>query len=497
MMHGRQRLMLNNDRTKIRAIQGHTLSTLEYDKLYERIISIPFFQNWRGWGGNTPNMVIVELKNEPTLMNWRRLGLLKPSVNARIHTMKAIVGTDELNHVATDVTMYAYVRIRDLFEYHPRIDMYITPNGRIVTPHGIPWSAVEIIRRNQDGNIIDKNTITAEPTPRAPAAKRVQSRDSMGRRFERPTSDLIPQTESPDRQIITKDGQLLWSGFHNMLERRVYARDGREQFRQLQILKGVFKTERCRYDANRDPNNRCRAGERCNFRHSVDTDEDISRMITPIRQKVFRELYDDKFALPDEILHEIGAISTQEYDIRQDKKEAFAARREEDIAARREHNRRIRPRRSMSPPISVNSNESRVNRSRTPTPPGANQGRVLALENIDDTNAERQRDNTSAGMAERSEEHSDTDIEDAAPIEAQDADINMEAIPEDESAPLLEADNLNVVATEPQADFCASDDAMDIDPEAETAAPETVVQIVATNTGVEVATSPQEGIVTA
>ena len=147
----------------------------------------------------------------------------------------------------------------------------------------------------------------------------------------------------------------------------------------------------------------------------------------------------------------------------------------------------------MSPPISVNSNESGVNRNRTPTPPGANQGRVPALENIDDTNAERQRDNTSAGMAERSEEHSDTDIEDAAPIEAKDNDVNMEAIPEDGSVPILEADNLNVVVTEPLADFCASDDAMDINPEAETAAPE----IVAENTGIEVETSPQEGIVTA
>ena len=147
----------------------------------------------------------------------------------------------------------------------------------------------------------------------------------------------------------------------------------------------------------------------------------------------------------------------------------------------------------MSPPISVKSNESRVNRSRTPTPPNANQGSVLAIENIDDTNAERQRDNTSAGMAERSEEHSDTDLEDAAPIEAKDNDVNMEAIPEDGSVPILEADNLNIVATEPQADFCASDDAMDIGPEAGTAAPE----IVAANTGVEVETSPQEGIVTA
>ena len=61
MMHGRQRLMLNHDKTKIRAVQGHTLDLFEYDRLYERIISIPFFENWREWGGNTPNMAVVEL----------------------------------------------------------------------------------------------------------------------------------------------------------------------------------------------------------------------------------------------------------------------------------------------------------------------------------------------------------------------------------------------------------------------------------------------------
>ena len=108
------------------------------------------------------------------------------------------------------------------------------------------------------------------------------------------------------------------------------------------------------------------------------------------------------------------------------------------------------------------------------------------------------RDNTSAGIAGRSEEeHSDTDVEAAAPIEAQDDDINMEAIPENQPAPLLAIDDRSVVETTPQVDFGVSDDAMDIDPEAETAAPETVVEIVATNTGVEVATSPQEGIVNA
>ena len=123
--------------------------------------------------------------------------------------------------------------------------MYITPNGRIVTPQALPWSAVEMIRRSHDGNIIDKDTITAEPTPRAPAAKRVQSRDSRGQQYP---LRLIPRMASPDRTIITKDGRELNSGFANMLERRTFG-PPQHQLRQLQMLKGVYKTETCRYDA--------------------------------------------------------------------------------------------------------------------------------------------------------------------------------------------------------------------------------------------------------
>ena len=150
------------------------------------------------------------------------------------------------------------------------------------------------------------------------------------------------------------------------------------------------------------------------------------------------------------------------------------------------------------PPTSANSSEPRIIRSRTPTPPGAKQDNVPAIEDVSDTNAERQRDNTSVGIAGRSEEeHSETDVEAAAPIEAKDNDINMEAIPENQPAPLLAIDDRSVVETTPQVDFGVSDDAMEIDPEAETAAPETVVEIVATYTGVEVATSLQEGIVDA
>ena len=148
--------------------------------------------------------------------------------------------------------------------------------------------------------------------------------------------------------------------------------------------------------------------------------------------------------------------------------------------------------------MSASSSEPRIIRSRTPTPPGARQGNVPAVEDVSDTNAERQRDNTSAGIAGRSEEeHSDTDVEAAAPIEAQDDDINMEAIPENQPAPLLAIDNSSVVETTPQVNTEASDDAMALDPEAETAAPETVVEIVATYTGVEVATSLEEAIVDA
>ena len=149
--------------------------------------------------------------------------------------------------------------------------------------------------------------------------------------------------------------------------------------------------------------------------------------------------------------------------------------------------------------MSASSNEPRINRSRTPTPPGAKQDNVPTVEDVSDTNAERQRDNTSGGLDGRSEdEHSDTDVEEAAaPVEANDNDINMEAIPENEQTPLLAIDNSDVVESTPQVDYEASGNAMALDPEAETAAPETVVEIVATYAGVDVATSLEEGIVDA
>ena len=162
--------------------------------------------------------------------------------------------------------------MKDLFEFTPKIEMYITPNGRIVTQHALPWSAVEMVRRNNDGFIIDKDTITAGPPPRAPAAnKRVQSRDSMGQRYPLNT----PRMPTPERTIIAKSGALLRTGYTNMLERMVSGTP-QQQHIQLQMLKGLYKTVPCRFDAIRPGG--CSSGDRCCFRHSVD-DEHKSRRV--------------------------------------------------------------------------------------------------------------------------------------------------------------------------------------------------------------------------
>ena len=125
--------------------------------------------------------------------------------------------------------------------------MYITPNGRIVTPHGLPWSAVEMIRRNNDGTIIDKDTIGLGPLPPAPGDhKRVRSRDSRGEQYP----PNIPRTPMPDGTILTEGGEEFRSGFSNMLERMAAPGTPAQQHMKLQMLKGLYKTKRCNYDAS-------------------------------------------------------------------------------------------------------------------------------------------------------------------------------------------------------------------------------------------------------
>ena len=93
MMHARPRLMLNAEQTKTRAIQGHTLDTLDLNQLYGKILSVSQYYNHQMWGGNPPDTLVVEISNENYLDNWKRKNTFTPSINKRIHTMRAVRGT--------------------------------------------------------------------------------------------------------------------------------------------------------------------------------------------------------------------------------------------------------------------------------------------------------------------------------------------------------------------------------------------------------------------
>ena len=112
-------------------------------------------------------------------------------------------------------------------------------------------------------------------------------------------------------------------------------------------------------------------------------------------------------------MHEIGKLSDQDYNIRMKSKDEYEDRGER---------RRTRPRR----PRSAMSNSSNSRGYRTPTPERDRQGNPLAVEDVREASAERQRDNTSAGLDRRAEDD-DSDLEEAAAhIEANDDDIKME-----------------------------------------------------------------------
>ena len=144
----------------------------------------------------------------------------------------------------------------------PKIEMYITQGGRIVTRCGLPWSAITMIRRNHDEGIVISKDQDRFPPPQAPAGgKRVRSRDSASY----PTNNT--ELPLPDGKIRTKHGDKeLRTGLFNMLARRCTG-DPWEQHRQLQMLKGVYKSERCRFEIR---GGKCYKGGECCFLHSTD-----------------------------------------------------------------------------------------------------------------------------------------------------------------------------------------------------------------------------------
>ena len=121
---------------------------------------------------------------------------------------------------------------------------------------------------------------------------------------------------------------------------------------------------------------------------------------------------------------------------------------------------------------------------------GGRQGNPLAVEDDKETSAERQRDNTSAGLENRAEDD-DSDLEEAAShIEANDDDIKMEVLPETEQTPLLAIGNGDGAEPTPQLVNEDADTAMALDP--------TIVEAVeAADADTDMATGLPENIVDA
>ena len=192
------------------------------------------------------------------------------------------------------------------------------------------------------------------------------------------------------------------------------------------------------------------AGRDCCFLHANDNEYNISARVNPIRREVFTKLYNMKFALPLEHLHEIGKISDQEFDEGMERKLAHEERAER---------RRTRPRTSRSPMSSASSGEHG-----TPTPltRGIGRGNPLAIADANENIAERQRDNTSAGLENRAEDDDSGSEEAAALIEANDDNIKIEALPETVQTPLLGIGDIEEPT--PQLVQEDADTAMSIDP---------------------------------
>ena len=161
-----------------------------------------------------------------------------------------------------------------------------------------------MVRRNNDegtGVSLDPGRF---PPLQAPAgSKRTRSRDSKGGSPYPTNNTDLPL---PDGTIRTKHGDKeLRTGHFNMLAHKCKG-DPWEQHRQLQMLKGVYKTTRCRFELS---GGRCNKGRQCCFSHATDNDHDIDAVVMPFRHRVLTELYDEGFSPFIEILHEIGKMT--------------------------------------------------------------------------------------------------------------------------------------------------------------------------------------------
>ena len=294
------RIMTNASGDRIRAIQGHTLEQFNISELYDEINILEDYINHPKWARRgVPDHLVLEISNENHFVQWKRLGTFLPSQRSKFHTMREVCGIVKQEFGAKNVIFYAFLSVEALFEHVPKIDIYITDYGRIVTNNVM---AAEIL-----------NPMQVPPPSALAGSQRVRSRDAMGG-SPAPMGSNYTELPVPDRKIITKNTLELKSGHMNMLSRMAKGTPW-QQHRQLQMLKGMYKTTMCKHESRG-----CAKGADCVFAHTTDNEAKIDAEVIPLRFDVYTKLYEDRFSLPSEILYEIGQTSKEEYQIAMRKK---------------------------------------------------------------------------------------------------------------------------------------------------------------------------------
>ena len=336
--------------------------------------------------------------------------------------MKAVCGTGRQEYGAKNVTLYAFISVGSLFKHIPRIGIYMTGSGRVVTNRNIPASLVVMVRMNDAAGTEIKDAMEV-PDPPAPAgAPRVRSRDSHGS-SPAPMGSNYHGLPLPDGKTVTKAGKELRTGHMHMLSHLVQGSPW-NQHRELQMARGAFKSVQCRHEGTREG---CLKGASCVFRHWHDDDMALTVEVRGVRRRIYTELHENGF-FSHPRFYMIGQISTAQLNAALDAR----ARHQERLDEQALHEQAMRAQRPRMHDNSC-SPRSTPHESVTPEPPrrgaethdvlvrmnkGKSKGSGPAIKDVD-TDA-RLRDHTAGGD---DEEASDREEEAVAPIDNNDMNI--------------------------------------------------------------------------
>ena len=256
-----------------------------------------------------------------------------------------------------NTAIYALIGIRAIFEN--RITAYVTA-GRLVIPHNLPYALVVKIRNIRGEEINDPTQAQRRMLPVGPPMVRDYREPPRGDQYPMGgnTVGIYPQ------EVITETrlGKKLLGHYHQAIVKYCLG-DPREQETEHQMCRGKYKTTRCRNILT--PKGCFKGANVCPFIHPEDIELDIERRTDEVRQRIFKQMSRDHYALPPCIRLEIGEITKDDYD------EITRRQWEHDQLVQDKRDRDLRTARSRSPRSRHGSSPARSN-PRTPTPDNSN-----------------------------------------------------------------------------------------------------------------------------